>query len=387
MTFARLLLLVLATAGLLPVAQAAAPASTPPEPAAVEPGRDLAQQLGVMLQLENMLPKNNHFGDRAKEVDRQFALLEAAGVKWARQGIMWEQVEQKSGAWDWSPADQVVEAAQRHHVTLLWLVGNTAPWDSDNGEWNGVPKDLRDPNGHFTKFVTELVKRYQGRVEHWEIRNEPNLDYMWHGRDAGKFAVYLTEAEKAIKRVDPKATVVLGGLGGSVPQQIAWFKELLAALRAKDKKLPFEVADFHVYGGEADKKFSGTGSIAKYLDGCEAEITREMKAENLDAMPVWFTEFDYPAAVEFQAKDPDFRTGEAGQAKFVTELWPRFVAGHPDRKVFWASLLDDYDDAGPFASVGLFHSDKAHQIGAARPAYAALKRLLEPAGPPRPASR
>ncbi len=63
-------------------------------------------------------------------------------------------------------------------------MGNTAPWDSSNRQWNGVPRNLHNPEGHFVKFVRRLVRRYQGDVHYREIRNEPNLDYMWHGASA-----------------------------------------------------------------------------------------------------------------------------------------------------------------------------------------------------------
>ena len=336
----------------------------------------LARQVGVMMQLEIMLGDKSSFGDRAGEVDRQFALLEQAGVKWVRQGIMWEQIEPQPGKWNWSAADRVVQAAGKHHIHLLWLVGNTAPWDSDNGQWNGVPKDLGNNDGHFVHFLQQLVGRYKGSVHHWEIRNEPNLEYMWHGRKAERYALYLTEAHRVIKNHDPKATVVFGGLGGGMMEQTSWFREVLAALHKQGKALPFDVANFHVYAGEADRKFTGADSVQKYLTWCNERIKETMNAENLAKMPVWITELDYPAAPKHQAQDPGFQHGEESQAKLIRELLPGFAQTDPQRRVFWASLLDDFDDAGAFASVGLFHSDKQHHIGKARPAYQALRHIL-----------
>ena len=67
---------------------------------------------------------------------------------------------------------------------------------------------------------------------------------------------------------------------------------------------------------------------------------------------------------------------------------PKLVAARPHRKIFWASLLDDYNDPG-FHYMGLVVSDKGYHIKQLRPSYHALKKLMrmpsESAGVP-PAS-
>src|SRR5579864_2305444 len=255
-----------------------------------------ADSLGVMLQLDNMLPDNNDFGARSWEVDRQFELLERAGVRWVRAGIGWEQIEAKKGQWFWNSADLIVQSAKNHHINLVWLLGNTAPWDSNNNDWNGVPKDLSDPNGHFVQFVQQLAGRYSQDVHYWEIRNEPNLEYQWHGTSADLYATYLTQAYTTIKSIDPTAQVIFGGLGGEVPQEVSWFKLVIASLKSRGALLPFDVLNFHVYGMEADSNgFTGKGSVSAYLAWADSQIQAAQTATGLTGLPVWFTEFDYPA--------------------------------------------------------------------------------------------
>lgn len=151
---------------------------------------------------------------------------------------------------------------------------------------------------------------------------------------------------------------------------------MLAALRKDSPGLPFDIADFHVYGGDADTMgFRGRGSIAKYLDWCRDQIDTTMSDLKLEGMPVWYTEFDYPAAIENQTDDPDYHQGGESQTDFVRDFFGRLVQGRPDGKVFWASLLDDYDDDG-FQSTGLVNSDKDHHVGKPHQAYTALRNLL-----------
>lgn len=334
------------------------------------------EQLGVMLQLDNMLEKMPHheWGNRRNEVERQFALLEKAGVKWCRVGIQWELIQPKPNQWRWAPADHVVESARQHHVDIVWLVGNTAPWDSRNHDWNGVPKDLHKPNGHFSIFCHKLAERYKGRIKYWEIRNEPNLDYMWHGNEKDYLA-YLRMAHKSIKQVDPDSKIVLGGLGDGLGDQLKYFRNLVSSARKQSAQLPFDIADFHVYPGEADNRgFKGKGCVQKYMHSWDAHVDQIMSELGLPEMPVWFTEFDYPADPHEQP-DPDYK-GPEGQARVVQQIFPQLVQGHPHRKIFWASLLDDYNDAG-FHYMGLVASDKGYHIGKERPAYQALHGLMK----------
>jgi hypothetical protein len=198
---------------------------------------------------------------------------------------------------------------------------------------------------------------------------------MWHGESAKKYTVYLAQAHHVIHQSDPEAHVVFGGLGGALGRQTKWFEEVLVDLRKKNKSLPFDIANFHVYPGEADNRgFKGKDCVARYLDSCGKQLEKVMHEEGLDSMPVWITEYDYPANPKLQP-DPEFKGGPAGQAKLVTETFGRLAEGHPERKIFWASLLDDFNDPG-FESMGLVASNKHHDTGSPRPAYRALKQLL-----------
>ncbi|MBX9723391.1 MAG: endo-1,4-beta-xylanase [Candidatus Obscuribacterales bacterium] len=332
------------------------------------------EQLGVMLQLDNMLEKMPHhvWGSRRGEIDRQFELLEKAGVKWCRVGIPWELIQPKPAHWEWAPADYVVECAERHHVQLLWLLGNTATWDSRSHEWNGVPNDLGKKDGYYTRFVRQLALRYKGKIRYWEIRNEPNLEYMWHG-SMKDYATYLGQSYRIIKGVDSDSQIVLGGLGGPLDKQLKFFRSLVSEMR-KRGQLTFDIANFHVYAGEADERgFKGENCVAKYLDSCRSHIDKLMGELQLGQYPVWFTEFDYPANARLQP-DPLYK-GADGQGRIVKDMFGRLVQNDRRRKIFWASLLDDYNDDG-FQSMGLIVSNSKYQIKKPRPAYAALKSKL-----------
>lgn len=145
--------------------------------------------------------------------------------------------------------------------------------------------------------------------------------------------------------------------------------------RAKEMERQFEL-----YPNQSgDEGMKGEGSVAQFVDWANGRIDKVMKGVGQPTLPSWITEVDYPAEEKHESPDPGFHKGEASQARFVTEHLPRLVDGRPERKVFYASLLDDYDSGGEFESTGLIASDAHHRIGRRREAYAAMKALL--AGP------
>ena len=58
----------------------------------------------------------------------------------------------------------------------------------------------------YAAFARTAVKRYAGRVDHWQIWNEPNLGFLKGDVDA--YAKCLSAAGKAIHETNPKAKVL-----------------------------------------------------------------------------------------------------------------------------------------------------------------------------------
>ncbi len=75
------------------------------------------------------------------------------------------------------------------------------------------PASIRD----FTRFVRKAAKRYTPLgVSTWEIWNEPNAGFWEPQPDPTRYTQLLIASHRAIKRVDPWATVITGGLAPAV---------------------------------------------------------------------------------------------------------------------------------------------------------------------------
>lgn len=372
------------------------------------PARGTADSIGVMLQLDNLL-EVHHTGDGAfddvgaAQVKKQFATLGSAHVKWVRVGVMWDQIEPQKPingrhTYHWKAADLVVQEAARNGVQLDWIVGSTPPWDTRTNCNSAPPITIPDPN--FGNFLAALVLRYevngipydtQGTKAHvnvWEIRNEPDCEPVSNAKGAPswqpeEYTLYLNQAWDVIRLVElaqhvkAPSTVVMGGLGSGPASEAAFLSTMIK------KNAKFDVANFHIYPQDADVDgpIADRTCVGGYLEWSESVIEPLLAGK-----PVWITEFDYPSSWQAQLKDSEYygpkrdgvEYGEAVQADFVTDWLARFLGTHGDRRIFWASLLDDDNDQG-YWHTGLFEVLPGYpmQMGAPKPAWSAFLKVIQ----------
>lgn len=142
---------------------------------------------------------------------RDMQVVRDAGFTWVKVIFAWRDIEGAAkGAFDWSRTDAIVDMANSIGVKLLVRVDNQPQWAGGGFPVNGPPDNLQD----WADFLTALVTRYQGRIQAYQIWNEPNLAREWGGNtpDPGGFARLLKTAYQAIKPIDPNALVISGGL-------------------------------------------------------------------------------------------------------------------------------------------------------------------------------
>ncbi|MBS0210894.1 MAG: hypothetical protein JSS27_18275 [Planctomycetes bacterium] len=335
----------------------------------------LREQLGVGVELSTVFAMSTDKGLewQKQQINKKFGLLGRLGVHWSRVCIGWDRIERERDKPSWDIADAVVSAAREHGVNLLWVIDGVPVWASDSGRTSGLPKDLADEKGRYPQFVMKLVERYKADVHHWEIGCEPDLDEVRDSQGALKYPQLLDRASAAIISTDPKAKVVLGSSSGRIVRQIKWTRDLVQQYRNTLAKLPFHVANFQLHGADLNVAAEGSRSaFEQYVQINKQQIDEAMRELQLADMPVWITEFNYAAnrSAQLDAK----YEGEDGQAQVVSKLFASLVVGHPERKVFWADLLDDLNAQDTLTGFVPISADG--KIGEPRPAYQALQTLL-----------
>jgi len=176
----------------------------------------------------------------------------------AENAMKWGELARELGSYDFTAADALVDFAEAH---ALRLRGHTLVWgpSPDQGYPADLPAKIReaeDPEA-FTldairTHVSTVVGRYAGRVESWDVVNEP-LAMVGSGFDPNIFyevtgTSYIAEAFHAARETDPDARLFLNeyfqSYGG--PKARA-FVDLLAGLLEQGVPIDGAGIQGHVY--------------------------------------------------------------------------------------------------------------------------------------------
>ncbi len=150
------------------------------------------------------------------------------GASWIRMDLSWADAQPTSPqAFAWDRLDHVFLEAHRRGLNVLPILAYTPGWARvpDCFTTSCAPADP----SQFATFAAEAAARYAPRGVHtWEIWNEENSARFWQPKpDPMSYTRLLQASSQAIRKADPKAFVVMGGL---------------ATLRTTDGNL--SVADF-----------------------------------------------------------------------------------------------------------------------------------------------
>ncbi len=150
-----------------------------------------------------------------KELSVYFSKLKALGVGWARWDLDWGQIQHNdSVTYNWEVADRVVKAANNYGIKSLVIIDYTPQWARKPecaAQGEACPPSS---NALFASFASKAAARYKDQGVHdWEIWNEPNYVQSWRPKpDIAAYASLLKDTYIEIKKVDPSANVVSGGL-------------------------------------------------------------------------------------------------------------------------------------------------------------------------------
>ncbi len=143
--------------------------------------------------------------------DRDLQLVQDAGFRWVKQEFAWREIEGAGkGVFDWNRTDRVMNQIDAHGLKVIVRLGVQPKWAGGGYPEIGPPNNLQD----FTDFVTAVATRYKGRIDAYQIWNEPNLSREWGNRppNAAEYTEMLKVAYEAIKQVDPYPIIISAGM-------------------------------------------------------------------------------------------------------------------------------------------------------------------------------
>jgi len=310
-----------------------------------------------------------------------FKMIKEAGIGWVKQQFPWEELEQprKGQFYDtkynqatWDKFDGIVKLAEEHGVKLIARLDRPPAWaraDKTNPE---RPPDNFDDYGD---FVHAIVTRYKGRVNHFQIWNEPNLGEEWTGKpDPAEYVRLLKIASARAKAASPDAVILSAPLAINMENGPIHLNELdfLDQMYAAGAKEAFDVLSANAYG--MDKPPSDAPSKAT-LNFRRVELLRQVMEKNGDAKKaVWFNEYAWNASPREMSKEetPWQRVTEKQQADWTVEGVQKALRDWPWAGVFCTWYFRQVGDIPPSKSEYFFRL--VDPDFTPRPVYNAIKQ-------------
>ena len=253
--------------------------------------------LGMNLFLEKEPDREN--------VIRSVQLLKDGGVTFVRQSFPWQDIEPQPGVYvqngqsSWAKYDFIVEQLGQAGIGIMARVDTIPKWarpptDNFKDYDKGPPQDFNN----YANFVAALAARYKGRINHFQVWNEPNLDGEWGGKPISpeQYGLLLKYTAEKVKTISPAALIVTAGLAQTTEDGVRTnnlselaFIDRLYQSGAKPYFDILSVMDYGLGDSPEDRRVGpDRTNFSRLL------LAREVMVRNGDEQkPIWVSEYGW----------------------------------------------------------------------------------------------
>lgn len=248
-------------------------------------------------------------------VERSMDMIAEAGFGYIRQIFGWYEIEPERdvyiniwGESTWAKYDRMVDLAAERNIEIIARLEKPPRWSREEQDRidefpDGPPDDIAD----WVNFVEQVATRYQGRISHYQIWNEPNLEGEWGGHpiDPVAYVELLRVAYETIKEIDPDAVVLLAGLAPTDQRGPVNLNEFLFLQAVYDAggAAYFDIATVMVYGYGYSPNDRRVGFERNNFS--RPIQTREVMERNGDGhKPIWAAEYGWVSLPDDWEGDP-----------------------------------------------------------------------------------
>lgn len=335
-----------------------------------------------------------------EEADRDLKLAKDAGFTWVKQRFEWRNIEKiKKNDFQWFEPDVTVDRINKAGLGIIARLDNQPDWARKDKIFpaSGPPDNMED----WKDFVQSFAERYKGKIQIYEIWNEPNISREWGNLkpDAKAYTEMLKISYTEIKKIDPNAIVVSAGLSPTTEQSDRAISDtvFLKDMYTNGAKAYFDMLGIHAPGFKAapdmdpgvvakDPQLSNPGdpspeTAKRAYSFRHAEDMRKIMEDNGDqAKQVaimemgWTTDsrpnspYAWHAVTPEQQADYLVKAYQYAKANWSAWAGPIVVLYIPEPE--WTANDEQY-----YWSI-------TNPDGTARPAYNSLKTYLQGAGKP-----
>lgn len=310
-------------------------------------------------------------GQSATVQKSQLAAMKAIGINSIRVDADWGEVQRGGpGSFDWGRLDQSVNTILDAGMSADLIIDGAPQWAAAPGAGGGPSPQPASP-AQYATFAAEVAARYApAGVSTFEIWNEPNISEFWQPAPSPQaYTADLKAAYAAIKKVDPSAMVISGGLAPATTDGTQYSPiDFLKAMYADGAKGSFDALGFHPYSFPATPDTYEPWSAWSQMDQTNPSVRSVMASNGDGGKKIWITEYGTPSS------GPD-GVGEAAQSTALVQ------AVDQARKASWigAIYLYTWVDRGSTAADNGDEYGLLTGSGVQKPAYHAVASALRSA--------
>jgi len=310
-------------------------------------------------------------------------LCRQAGLVWMRDwSLKWQDVEPEKGRYTFTEPDYQIDRPLKHGLQVLGLLpfpssnwSSSAPASVQAGDRYPenrqraahAPRDLAE----FENYVAQTVTHYRGRVQWWQVFNEPLFtDYSLPrklGYDGTTYATHVKAFAHAARQANAQARV-LAGIGYlSEGQILEDFEKFFAAggLDAAD------AIDIHHYPRVRPPEF---------IEG-PLQRLNDLMGKHGGRKPIWLTEYGYyadddPAAVPLAHHGFNQPLASERQQSEYAVRWAVLNFANGVDKIFYHAGTCDGLNQDSLQGIFFEYGGTPHKIYAAQ---AVMSHFLTPA--------
>lgn len=287
----------------------------------------------------------------APELEEEYRRRFASVFNFATLGFYWPSYERRAGEPDYDTTDRVASWCRDQGIVCK---GHPLVWDFADPAW--LPRDFAEIARLSHRRVREIVERFAGRIDIWDVVNEPTHLGRFNTR-LGEWAIsvgavpYVREHLEIARAANPSATLLVNDYRTDPP-----YYRILDALR-KDGRLLMD-------GVGIQSHMHGSGWAPNRI----TEVCDRFQGLGL---PLHFTETTIVSGPRIGDRRWGGTTaeGEATQAEYVPQFYT-MLFGHPavEAITWW-----DFSDNGAWqgAAAGWVRPDMTP-----KPVYERMQELI-----------
>ncbi len=321
-------------------------------------------------------------GLSSTEMNNRLNDMVSMGVTWVRFDIDWSEVQQTSSAsFSWTGPDTFVKAAIAHGLKPLAVVAYSPAWARASG--CTAPRCAPADPAAFATFAGTAAARYAPMGVHaYEIWNEENVHVFWQSPSAvADYVALLKLAAPAVRKSDPSATVLLGGLApaatgnGDVSP-----RDFLSQAYALGVGPSMDAVAFHPYSFPVLPSYKAEWNAWQQMSSTSVSLRSIMNGNGDGTKKIWITEVGAPTngpgalatTADYNLANSPDHVSEDLQAAIGREALSLSLADPLIGGFFWHT----YTDLGTSTVTtenffGMYRYD-----GSKKPVYDALKTIF-----------